>query len=85
MLIAWTLRDRLRVAVREYLEHNMLYQAFTASLLAENVVQWKAQIEAWEKDDTVLPDPYEIVEPRTSFHVLSFAHVVTLCARCKHD
>ena len=58
---AWTLRDRLRVAVKEFSEHNMLYEAFTASMLAENIIKWKAQIEAWEKDDS-LPDPYQTVD-----------------------
>ena len=67
-IIAWSLRDRLRVAVKEFVEHNMLYEAFTASMLAENVVKWKAQIEAWEKDVS-LPDPYQVVDTGMPSHI----------------
>ncbi|KAI0694816.1 hypothetical protein C8Q76DRAFT_634374 [Earliella scabrosa] len=57
--LAWTLRDRLRVAVLEYREHQELYLMFTDSLDPVNVALWTAQIAAWEKDQT-LDDPYLI-------------------------
>ncbi len=56
---AWTLQKRLIVAWAEYREHKELFDAFTVSLVQMNIAEWKAAVEAWEKDQS-RPDPYQV-------------------------
>ncbi|KAH9899133.1 hypothetical protein C8Q73DRAFT_639748 [Cubamyces lactineus] len=60
VIIAWTLRDRLRVALREQAEHMELFVALTASLKRKHIKRWTAAVVAWEKDST-LEDPYMLI------------------------
>ncbi len=66
---AWTLRDRLLNALAEHEEHRELFLILTASLRGQNIAQWKAQIEAWERDPS-LPDPYQTISDGEFFRSL---------------
>ncbi|TFK81526.1 hypothetical protein K466DRAFT_501978 [Polyporus arcularius HHB13444] len=69
VMMPWTLRDRLILAWAEYHEHKELFDSFTVSLIQMNIAQWKAAVEAWEKDQS-LPDPYEVkISGPTQAHI----------------
>ncbi|KAH9899376.1 hypothetical protein C8Q73DRAFT_638342, partial [Cubamyces lactineus] len=58
--LAWTLRDRLRLALREEAEHMELFIVLSASLKRKHIKRWTAAVVAWEKD-TSLDDPYMLI------------------------
>lgn len=59
--LAWTLRNRLKDALKEYTLHSALFDVLTASMKPKNIAKWTAEIEAWEADPWAHDDPYVVV------------------------
>lgn len=51
----------MRVAVAQYAKQRQAFENFCAITQAADISQWLAEVEAWEKDES-LPNPFQ---PRT--------------------
>ncbi|OJT12474.1 hypothetical protein TRAPUB_10982 [Trametes pubescens] len=60
--LPWTLRDRLRDALKSYMKNVDHYTTLTVSLMDENVKLWTAQVNLWEADPWApgMEDPYVV-------------------------
>jgi len=51
----------MRVAIAQYAKQKQAFENFCAITQAADISQWLAEVEAWEKNDS-LPNPFQ---PRT--------------------
>ena len=48
-------------------KHSSIFENYNTTFPQSLTQKWKAQIEKWNKDHSVKPDPYEEIESRAVF------------------